>query len=460
MAYQIISRLIPSFILNKIKSRDGMQKMTDNFAWLLLDKVFKMTVVMAVNIWAYRYLGPENIGIWNYAIAFVTIFTPIANLGIDGIVVRDIVTNPLKKNELLGAAFMVKLLGAVFMTILCVIAIKIRRPDDVEMLYYVLIIASSNIFLAFDAIDLFNQSELNSKYSVFSKSIGYISCAVIKIALILNNFSLEWFIWLQFIENAIGALFLVYWFQKRGERIQKWKFDIFTARKLLNQSWPLIFTSILMFTQQNIDQVFLGDWISENELGQFSTAAKLIALFGFIPMIIQSTVAPEITKAKQHSEELYLIKMNKVYQLMFIVSIIIIAMCFILGKWMVVFLYGIEYEQAGLLMGLMSIRLVFVNYGVAKTLYITNNQLFKYFLLTGIVGAGLNIVLNVILIPPYASVGAVWASIISLFVSILLIDLFNPHTRANFKCMMNSMYNIPSYFDAFKKNHDSKTPKP
>ena len=107
MSHQIISRFIPSFILKKIQSRDGMQKMTDNFAWLLLDKVFKMTVVMAVNIWAYRYLGPENIGIWNYAIAFVTIFTPIANLGIDGIVVRDIVTNPLKKNELLGAAFLV-----------------------------------------------------------------------------------------------------------------------------------------------------------------------------------------------------------------------------------------------------------------------------------------------------------------------------------------------------------------
>lgn len=440
--------------MHKIESRDGMQKMTDNFAWLLLDKIFKMTVVMAVNIWAYRYLGPENVGIWNYAIAFVTIFTPIANLGIDGIVVRDIVTNPLRKNELLGAAFMVKLFGAIFMTILCVIAIKIRRPDDIEMLYYVLIIASSNIFLAFDAIDLFNQSELNSKYTVFSKSIGYISCAGIKIILILNNLSLEWFVWMQFIENALGALFLVYWFQKRGEQIQTWKLDFATAKKLLNQSWPLILTSVMMFTQQNIDQVLLGDWINENELGQFSTAAKLIALFGFIPMIIQSTVAPEITKAKQHSEHLYLLKMTKVYQLMFIVSVFIIAMCFIFGKWMVVLLYGIKYEQAGLLMGLMSIRLVFVNYGVAKTLYITNNQLFKYFLLTGIVGAGLNIGLNFILIPPYASVGAVWASIISLFISILLIDLFNPHTRANFKCMMNSMYNIPSYFDAFKKKPD------
>ncbi len=451
MTFPNLRRLIPTIILRKIESRDGMQKMTENFAWLLFDKVLKMTAVMAVNIWAYRFLGPENVGIWNYAIAFVSIFTPIANLGIDSIVVRDIVTNPLRKSELIGASFMVKLFGAIVMTILCVIAIKLRRPDDVEMLYYVLIIASSNIFLAFDAIDLFNQSELNSKYTVLSKSIGYIVCAGLKIGLILNNLSLEWFIWMQFVENAIGAIFLVYWYQKRGEKIQTWKLDWRTAQNLLSQSWPLILTSIMMFTQQNIDQVFLGDWINENELGQFSTAAKLIALFGFIPMIIQSTVAPEIAKAKKHSEELYLLKMNKVYQLMFIVSVLIIAMCFIFGKWMVILLYGTEYTQAGLLMGLMSIRLVFVNYGVAKTLYITNNQLFRYFLLTGIVGAGLNIGLNIVLIPIYASNGAVWASIISLFVSIILIDLFNPHSRANFKCMMNSIFNIPSYFDAFKK---------
>ena len=174
-----------------------MQKMTQNFAWLFLDKVLKMTVVMAVNIWAYRYLGPENVGIWNYAIAFVTILTPLANLGIDGIVVRDIVNNPLRKNELIGASFMVKLLGSLFMTLFAILMIYFRRPDDVQMMYYVFIIASSNVFLAFDAIDLYNQSQLKSKYTVLSKSIGYLTCAVAKVFLIVWGMSLEWFVWMQ-----------------------------------------------------------------------------------------------------------------------------------------------------------------------------------------------------------------------------------------------------------------------
>lgn len=443
-------RLLPGFMTRKIQSREGMQKMTQNFVWLFLDKILKMTVVMAVNIWAYRYLGPENVGIWNYAIAFVTILTPLANLGIDGIVVRDIVNNPLRKNELIGASFMVKLLGSFLMTLFAILMIYFRRPDDVQMMYYVFIIASSNIFLAFDAIDLYNQSQLQSKYTVLSKSIGYLSCAVVKIFLIVWGMSLEWFVWMQFAENAIGALFLVFWYHKNGEKISTWKLDFSTAKDLLSQSWPLILTSVTMFVQQNIDQVFLGDWVSDYELGQFSTAAKLIALFGFIPMIIQSTVAPELAKAKSHSNALFMLKMNKVYQIMFVVSVSLIAFCVFFGKWIVVLLYGQEYAQAGALMALMSIRLVFVNYGVAKALYITNFNLFRYFLLTGIVGAVINVALNFYLIPIYESTGAIWASIISLLISIIIIDLFNPHTRQNFKSMMNSFFNIPSYFDVFK----------
>lgn len=450
MIKNLFLRLLPNFMSRKIRSREGMQKMTQNFAWLFLDKVLKMTVVMAINIWAYRYLGPENVGIWNYAIAFVTILTPLANLGIDGIVVRDIVNNPLRKNELIGASFMVKLLGSLFMTLFAILIIYFRRPDDVQMMYYVFIIASSNVFLAFDAIDLYNQSQLKSKFTVLSKSIGYLTCAVVKIFLIVWGMSLEWFVWMQFAENAIGALFLVLWYKKSGEKISTWKLDFTTAKDLLSQSWPLILTAGMMFVQQNIDQIFLGDWVSEYELGQFSTAAKLIALFGFIPMIIQSTVAPELAKAKSHSNALFMLKMNKVYQIMFVVSVSLIAFCVFFGKWIVVLLYGQEYVQAGALMALMSIRLVFVNYGVAKALYITNFNLFRYFLLTGVVGATINIALNFYLIPIYESTGAIWASIISLLISIIIIDFFNPHTRQNFKSMMNSFFNIPSYFDVFK----------
>jgi O-antigen/teichoic acid export membrane protein len=56
-------------------------------------------------------------------------------------------------------------------------------------------------------------------------------------------------------------------------------------------------------------------------------------------------------------------------------------------------------------------------------------------LLTGVVGAGTNILMNYFLIPPYKSVGAIWATIGSFTISIFLMDLLMKETRANFKWM-------------------------
>ena len=77
--------------------------------------------------------------------------------------------------------------------------------------------------------------------------------------------------------------------------------------------------------------------------------------------------------------------------------------------------------------------------GVAKASFITNESLFRYSLLTAVVGASLNIGLNLILIPRYMSVGAIWSMIISFFISIFILDLFFKSTRPNFGWMMKAM---------------------
>jgi O-antigen/teichoic acid export membrane protein len=440
-------QLLPNFLSQKLNSRDGIRKMTSNFTWLLADKILKMTVVMAVNIWMWKYLGTEKLGIWNYAAAIVTMLSPLASLGIDSIIVRDLILHPEKSPKLMGASFVLKLCGSTLLIIIAAITIAFRRPGDTEMLYFVIITASSNIFLIFDTIDLHNQTHLISKYTVLSKSVGYLLTSLLKVALILTGATLISFVWMQFVEFAIGGLIMLYWYKQQGNQISKWNYDFPTAKALLRLSWPMIITAFLMFVQQNIEMLFIGDWIGNSELGVYSTAAKLIALFGFIPMIIYTTVAPEITKAKANNELLYHFKLLRVYQIMFLVSIVIIAFCFLFGNQIINLLFNIEFKDAGVYLGIMSIRLLFVNYGVAKSLYITNNNLFKYFMLTGVVGVIINVSLNYLWIPIYGTYGAIWASIISLLVSVILIDLFYSKTRPNFWIMMRSMVDVKAYFN-------------
>jgi len=80
--------------------------------------------------------------------------------------------------------------------------------------------------------------------------------------------------------------------------------------------------------------------------------------------------------------------------------------------------------------------------GVGKSVFIVNESLFKYSLLTVIVGAVANISLNYFLIPLYGPQGAIIASMLSFIVSIFLIDMFFERTRFNQKLMINGIFSF------------------
>jgi len=69
-----------------------------NTSWLFGEKILRMVVGLFVGIWVARYLGPEQFGLFSYAQSFVGLFTAIATLGLDGIVVRKLFIKNIRKN--------------------------------------------------------------------------------------------------------------------------------------------------------------------------------------------------------------------------------------------------------------------------------------------------------------------------------------------------------------------------
>ena len=85
-----------------------------NTGWLIADKVVRAAVALPVGILITRYLGVDAFGHWSYALALVSIFSTVATLGLDGIVVRGLVHEAERREAILSTAFVLKLLaGAV-----------------------------------------------------------------------------------------------------------------------------------------------------------------------------------------------------------------------------------------------------------------------------------------------------------------------------------------------------------
>lgn len=431
--------ILPEFVRRRIEGRQDLQNVLGNTGWLFFDNILRMGVGLIVGVWVARYLGPEQFGDYNYAIAFVSMFSSVASLGVDGIVVRELVKQPQHAAEILGSAFILKLFGGILTVILATSAVYYLRPADNSMFWYVVLISAGTIFQAFNTITLWFQSKVQSKYSVYARNISFVIVTFIKIYLLVNRFSLIWFVSITLLELIITAILLSWIYTVKGFKLFNWRVSYNRCDSLLKNSWPLILTGLAIYVQARVDQVMLGEMIGSAEVGQYSAAMRLIEVFGFIPMAIVSSVSPSIIAAKSVSNELYYDKLLNLYRIMFILFLVTALPIFIFSENIIVLIYGESYRQAGVLLSLFAIRLFFTNYGVAKSLFITNENLFRYALVTTTIAMIINVLLNYLLIPLYQSRGSITAMIISFAFSTFIADLFFKEVKPNLYIMFKSM---------------------
>ena len=431
------------FIKNKYFTLSrGFKKQLKNLSWLFVEKITNIIFAMIVGIWVARYLGPEKFGVYNYALSIVTIFSPLLTLGLNGIVVREIVREDKDKDVILGTAFFLKLLSGILIIVLSILLVRYLRPNDPLLLTLVGILSIGNIFSSFDIIGFWFASQVNSKYTVISKTITNAIYHISRILLIQFNLTLAAFAIAATVQKLIQAIGLNITNELRGYSIRYWSFKLEKARELLKESWPLVFSGIAIIIQAKIDQIMIGQMIGDYEVGQYSAALKLIQSFGFIPIIICQSVAPEITKAKSRNERIYFNRLENIYRIMFSIFLVLVFSVVFLSDQIILLTYGEAYKSASVLLSLGIVRFLFTSFGTARNLFIMNESLFRYSLFTAVIGTLVNILLNYILIPHYAAVGAIIATIASFATTTFIIDYFFTRPRQNLSIMIKAVFSF------------------
>jgi O-antigen/teichoic acid export membrane protein len=183
----------------------------------------------------------------------------------------------------------------------------------------------------------------------------------------------------------------------------------------------------------------LGQAIGDAEVAQYAVALRIVEVFAFIPTIICQSAAPIIAEAKLISQDLFLDRMLNLYRIMFIIFVLIGAPLYIFSRPIILLLYGSQYELASQLLPLFVIRLFFANFGIAKSLFITNESLFTYAFASSVCGTLINVGMNYLLIPKNGCFGALWAGILSFWFMIFISDLFYPKLRPNLAIVLQSI---------------------
>lgn len=407
------------------KLSPGLRKILGNVGWLFVERILTMILAFFVGIWVIRYLGSENFGKLSYTTSFVALFSAIAQLGLNAIVIRNIVHEEKAAPEILGTAFVLKLIAS-SVTIL-IIGIAIWTFDtDPDVRWMTLIIAFSLMFSAFDAIEFWFQSQVLSGVLAIVRSVQLILSSLIKLSFIALKLPLMAFVWLILAEQVVKVLGMLWVYLKYHQSIWQWRVNWSKGLEMLRDSWPLILSGVMVTIYVKIDQVMLGNMANAQAVGNYAAAVRFSEIWYFIPMAVCSSVFPAILRAKQRSREEYYARLQQLYDLMAWMALAIAIPMTFASVPLLTTLLGKEFAEAGQILAWHIWASPFVFLGVAQSQWLMAENFTRLSFAKTSLGAITNILLNLVLIPAYQGVGAAIATMISYAISSHVSCIFYP----------------------------------
>jgi O-antigen/teichoic acid export membrane protein len=406
----------------------------------MFERIINMTIRFFVGVWVVRYLGPEQYGVYSYALSYVGLFTAVSTLGLDGIVIRNLSSEQWSEGEVMGTAFALRIAAGV-LTMGGVAATVFSVGDDWITQIAVLVVSGQLVFKAADVFKLWFKSEIKSRYPVWVRSGVTVLYAGSQIACILAGLPVLAFVVLVMAQTGfkVFGTYLMYRFVSEGGN-SEWSFDWAAAQNMMGDAWPLIFAGLSVSIYMKVDQVMLGEMVGQSAVGIYATAVKVSELWYFIPAAIAGSVFPKIVDTMENaSNEVYRERMQAFYDMVALLSyLVIIPMTFSAGP-LVELLFGTEYAEAGSILQVHIWAFLFVSLGTARGKWLVTENFTIFAMMSTAVGAISNISLNVLLIPVHTGVGAAWATLVSQMLAAYFTCLLFPSVWPAFNQMTKAL---------------------
>ena len=424
--------------MNSLLNNPIFRKYFTNTSWLLAERIIRMGVLLFVGIYVARYLGPERYGLLSYSNSFVGIFTAIALLGLDGIVVRELVKTPENKDKILGTSFLLKVVGTLFMWLMILVALFFT-DNDLLTNTLIAIIAFSVIFQVFNVVDFNFQAEVKSKYVVHVQFVQLLVTSVAKIILVVKELPLIWFASVFCLDAIILAVGLVYIYSFNRGKIYFWKWDSKYAKALLIESWPLMFSYMSYLIYAKIDRVMIKEMMDEYSVGIYSAAYVLYEAPLFISLMLAKSIYPLLVQYYHDNKDKLFNFYTILSSYMTLLSYMIVLFFYIFHEELIQLTFGDDYKNSSRILVLLSFGLIPMFNAFLRSSYITISGNQKIILYTSLFSSIFNVILNYFLINEFGVQGAVYSTVITQILSLILLNAVFYETKVLFFIQIKSL---------------------
>ena len=412
-------------------------KVVKNAGWIIGGRLVNKLLAFLVGILTARYLGPSNYGLINYAAAYISFFASICTLGINSIIVKNFVDHPDEEGKTIGTTLLLRAVSSLLSALMIVGIVGIVDRDEPLTVVVVALCSVGLIFQIFDTLNYWFQARLQSKYSALASLASYAAVSVYKIVLLVLGKSVEWFALASALDYTVLAVVLAAAYFKNGG--QRFTASWAKAKELLSSSTSFIISGLMISIYACTDKLMLKQMLGEASVGYYSLASAISVSWAFVLSAIIDSLYPEIVQSFNTNRIYYERKNRQLYAIVFYTSLFMSAAICLLARPFIEILYGASYLPAVQPLRIVVWYTAFSYLGVARNAWMVceNRQKYLKYLYMG--AAAINVVLNLLFIPPWGASGAAAASLITQIATIVLLPAVIRPLRANTKLMLDAV---------------------
>lgn len=388
-----------------------MNKLKSNFIYDSLYQVIVLIIPFITIPYVARTIGVDGVGIYSYTYSIVNYFMMFALLGMNTYGNREVSKCQDNKNELNKTFTEIYLLQFIITFIVLIIYVLYILLFDPPYLLVSIIQGIYLISVFFDINWLFcglQEFKVTVTRSIFIKIITFISIFIFvkgqtdlwKYVLILSSTTLL---------NQI-----ILWPFIKG-RVKFTKVNIKDLKKHLKPTAILFIPVIATSIFKVMDKIMLGNFSSVTEVGYYENAEKMLNIILSVVSALGTVTLPQMTYlySKGNFEEFKKVFYKSISFLFFIILPVIAG--FLAVSYDLVFLYlGNSFIKSSYILNILSISLLFSPFAsIIRMQILIPQSRDKQYIISVIIGAIVNFVLNIILIRLYNSIGASIATVIA-----------------------------------------------
>ena len=414
---------LPLRLREGLSGRHGLHAILANSGWLMLDRMLRLLLALIVGAWVARHLGPARYGQLAYVVALLAFFNAFANLGLDGIVVRDLAQDGRAAPSILGTTLYLRLVAGLGCWAFAVGLTTILRRGDTEALTMIGILGAGMVLQSSDVVDLWFQSQTRSRLTVLCRAVAYCSASLVKVGLILADAPLWMFALALLGDTLLASVALIYAYRK-SSAADRWQWNSVLARQLLLEGWPFMLAGLSVVIYMRIDQLLLLELSDEHQLGLYSAILPFSQVWHMIPMTVCSSVFPRLSTLRRDDPVQYTRRLQQLFTAMAWSGLIVSMVTGLFAPWLVGTLLGPGFAEAAGVLRWHAFTNIFAFLGVAQSVTIINDRKSHISLVKTLSGAATSVAMNYFLVPHWGAIGSAWAAVGSYFVAAIITNIF------------------------------------